>query len=77
MIFNVSSDGTVEGLYTDKIDLHRLGRLSIYRISEIEYSYSEQGWVVYLEGLKKIAGPFKNREDAKKAEREYIEEHVL
>ena len=41
------ADGTARGLYTEVIDLHKLGRLSIRRISRIEFDDLEQVWRVF------------------------------
>ena len=41
------ADGTARGLYTEVIDLHKLGRLSIRRISRIEFDDQAQVWRVF------------------------------
>ena len=40
-------DGVARGLYTEVIDLHQLGRLSIRRISRIEFDDRAQVWRVF------------------------------
>jgi len=40
------SDGTIQGLYTEVVDLQALGRLAIKRISRIEYDNRLQAWRV-------------------------------
>ena len=41
------AEGTARGLYTEVIDLHKLGRLSIRRISRIEFDDRAQVWRVF------------------------------
>lgn len=40
------NDGTIQGLYTEVVDLQALGRLAIKRISRIEYDNRLQAWRV-------------------------------
>ena len=40
------ADGRVTGLYTELIDLHRLGRLHVERFTTIEFSDKLQQWCV-------------------------------
>lgn len=42
----VHGDGRVTGLYTEAIDLHRLGRLHVERFTTIEFSDEHQQWCV-------------------------------
>ncbi len=42
----VHADGRVTGLYTEAIDLHRLGRLHVERFTSIEFSDEHQQWCV-------------------------------
>jgi hypothetical protein len=42
----VHPDGRVTGLYTEVIDLHRLGRLHVERYTSIEFSDEHQQWCV-------------------------------
>ena len=42
----VHRDGHVTGLYTELIDLHRLGRLHIERFTTIEFCDEHQQWLV-------------------------------
>ena len=42
----VHADGHVTGLYTELIDLHRLGRLHVERFTTIEFSDEHQQWCV-------------------------------
>ena len=43
----VTADGTVQGLYTEAIDLTTLGRLRIRRASAIEFDNPAQRWRVF------------------------------
>ena len=45
-VLTFNPDGTVQGLYTEAISLHELGRLSIQRASAIEFDDASQKWVV-------------------------------
>jgi len=38
--------GKVQGLYTELLDLTRLGRLTLRRISRIEFNHRRQRWQV-------------------------------
>jgi hypothetical protein len=42
----VHPDGRVTGLYTEAIDLHRLGCLHVERFTTIEFSDEHQQWCV-------------------------------
>ena len=45
-VLTFNPDGTAQGLYTETIPLHALGRLRIQRASTIEFDDSIQKWVV-------------------------------
>ena len=47
-------DGTGHGLYTEVIDLRRLGRLRIARATRIEFDNQHQTWVVLKRGGKQL-----------------------
>ena len=42
----IQPGGQVQGLYTEIIDLHALGRLLIRRATTIEYEDARQAWIV-------------------------------
>lgn len=46
VVLKFNPDGTAEGLHTESISLHTLGRLSIRRASTIEFDDAGQEWVV-------------------------------
>ena len=51
-------DGTAQGLYTEAIALHELGRLSIRRATTIEFDDAIQQWVVRdISGAKHYQSP--------------------
>ena len=45
-VLTFNPDGTAQGLYTEAIPLHTLGRLSVQRASTIEFDDASQQWVV-------------------------------
>ena len=40
-------DGTIQGFYSEAIDLCCLGHLTVKRVSTIEFDQSEQVWKVF------------------------------
>ena len=54
-VLTFHSDGTAQGLYTEAIPLHALGRLSIRRATTIEFDAAAQRWVVRTpEGVERF-----------------------
>ena len=45
-VIKIGVDGTVTTLYTDKINLRRLGPLKVERASNVEYDEARQSWTV-------------------------------
>ena len=45
-VLTFNPDGTAQGLYTEAIPLHTLGRLCVQRASTIEFDDASQQWVV-------------------------------
>ena len=45
-VLTFNPDGTAQGLYTEAIPLHALGRLRIRRATTIEFDDASQCWVV-------------------------------
>ena len=45
-VLRFNPDGTAQGLYTETIPLHTLGRLRVQRASTIEFDDAAQQWVV-------------------------------
>jgi hypothetical protein len=48
-------DGSVVGVYTDLIPLHKLGTLTISRASTIEFNSTTQQWEVRWTGEESVA----------------------
>lgn len=70
--FRVSPDGTVVGLYTDTIDLRRLGHVRASRASWVEWDEEAQAWFVCLVATGDRLGPFQARAAAVAAERRVL-----
>ena len=67
-------DGTAQGLYTEAIALHELGRLSIRRATTIEFDDAAQNWVVRdSSGAKHYQSP--SRQSCLDWEREHFNNH--
>jgi hypothetical protein len=76
MLLIVDSYGTVQGLYTEAIDLASLGRLSITRASQVEADCRGAWWAnLSLVGGPQI-GPYPKRSEAVQAEVQWLE-HTL
>jgi hypothetical protein len=45
-VLKVQRSGKIQGLYTELLDLTRLGRLTLRRISRIEFNHRRQRWQV-------------------------------
>ena len=70
----VSRRGEVKCLYSEHLDLRRLGKLHVRRASTIEYQ--DDGWYAFiLDGP--TLGPFPQRSDALGAEIAWLEQHRL
>jgi hypothetical protein len=73
----VQPQGSVRCLYDERIDLSKLGRLSIERASNVEPNASGQ-WVADLQPLAgPRLGPFPQRSMALAAERSWIQMNRL
>lgn len=73
----VRSDGTVEYLYDEAINLASIGQLTIARASHVEPN-AEGQWTADLTPANgPVLGPFRTRTDALHAERIWLEEHRL
>ncbi len=73
----VRSDGTVEFLYDDALDLACLGRLTIARASHVEPTGSGQWTADLTPANGPVLGPFRTRTEALYAERTWLEKHRL
>lgn len=66
------TDGSIEGLYTDQINLQELGRLNVIRATNVEFEANRQEWLVTLPNGKEILSN-QNRQVALNKEQEYCE----
>jgi hypothetical protein len=73
----ISPAGVIRCLYSEELDLKRLGRLTITRGSHVEPDESGQ-WSADLApvGGPRL-GPFPKRSQALEAEQEWLEQHWL
>lgn len=42
----IATDGTVQGLWTDRVDWQAVGKLAVRRASHVEFDESRQQWAV-------------------------------
>ena len=64
-------------IYTDEIDLRKLGRLEITRASYVEADENGDWWAdMKLSGGPKL-GPFKSRKEALQREMKWLHSHIL
>ncbi len=79
MRIKVATDGEIQALYTEQLDLNEIGMLSLKRASHVEPSKFYEGkWVVDLSPVDgPLAGPFAKRSEALAWEVKWIEENVL
>ena len=70
----VKTNGDLQCLYTDTINLHNLGcgKLNIERASKVEFNDDLQMWTVRLVATGKIIGKFDKRIDALAYEVKYL-----
>lgn len=73
----VQPNGNVRCLYSESLDLHQLGRLSIRRASHVEPT-GDGRWTADLSPVAgPVLGPFARRSDALHAEGAWLAEHWL
>ncbi len=77
MQLNVRSDGAVRCVYGEEVNLRELGRLAIKRGSYVEPT-GDGKWTADMSPVDgPLLGPFAQRSDALKAERQWLERHWL
>ncbi len=78
MKIKVQPDGTVTHIYTEKLDLGKLGHKTITRASHVEPN-DDNEWTadMSLSNNGPILGPFPTRKDALAAEVEWLEKNIL
>jgi len=77
MELSVKPDGTARCLYTENLDLHRLGNCRVKRASHVEPNAFGL-WEADLTPVGgPVLGPFVNRSAALAAEVEWIERNIL
>ena len=68
-IIEINNLGNIETLYTDEIDLYKLGQVkNIRRASFIEFDEEEQYWMVLRADTSEVVYTNKNREESIKWE---------
>ena len=76
MVFRVDRDGSLFGLWTDEIDLHKLGRVEVRRASNIEFDDAAGLWRIHWpDGTTGMVG-YRRRADALEAEEKIVQERV-
>ena len=72
-VITFAQDGTGRALYTEAIDLERIGDLSIKRASEIEFCNDTGLWTVRMAGESRILYRHPSRQKCLDWEQQYIE----
>ncbi len=77
MKIKVEPDGTVTHIYTEKLDLSKLGKATIKRASHVEPTKDNK----WASDLSPVSGPvlglFNKRSEALAAEVEWLEKNIL
>lgn len=73
----IEPDGTVRCLYSETIDLHKLGTATIRRASHVEPDEFGNWWADLAPVVGPKLGPFSRRSDALQAEQAWIETHCF
>jgi len=64
-VIEINSQGDIETLYTDEVDLYELGLVhNVRRASNVEFNQTEQVWEVISVSSNEIVYRHKNREQA-------------
>lgn len=73
----ITPDGTTRCLYSEVLDLHRLGQLTIARGSHVEPDDMGQWWADMSPVAGPQLGPFARRSEALQAEAAWLEANWL
>lgn len=77
MIATIGTDGTLQCLYTEELDLDAFGEVSLVRGSHVEPFEGSQ-WIADMSPVGGgVLGPFPKRSQALAAEVEYLERKLL
>ena len=77
MQLHISTSGGIRCVYSEDVNLHQLGRLSIQRGSHVEPTADGQ-WTADLSPVNgPVLGPFTSRADALAAEQTWLLDHWL
>jgi hypothetical protein len=74
VIVRVNPKGTISCLYTEALELHSLGSMSIQRASFVEPDANGHWWADLSLSHGPRLGPFDLRSEALAAERQWLEE---
>lgn len=77
MIFEFDTDGTAKMIYTEEIDLNKLGKLDIKRASHVEPN-SDGKWIADMSPVSgPVLGPFNTRTEALNEEIKWLEKNIF
>ncbi len=77
MKIKVQPDGTITHIYTEKLDLGGIGKVTTKRASCVEPN-DDNKWTADLTlSSGPVLGPFKTRSEALAAEVEWLEKNIL
>lgn len=75
LVLVIDPDGTVRSLYTDKIPLRELGKLTVDRASQIEFDHATQTWYVEFPDGRRLTN-FASRDEAIACEVSHLNEEL-
>jgi hypothetical protein len=77
MLLRIDPHGNVTCLYSEALDLARLGKLSIQRVSHVEPDEEGKWWADLAPTGGPRLGPFDKRSQALAAEMDWLHCHVI
>jgi hypothetical protein len=75
-VIYVDNDGNLQGLADDIIDKLAIGKKQIKRVSDIEWSHTENLWVAYDSQAGQVIAKAAIRSDVINAEREFLNKRI-